>query len=148
MTDDNFYLKIAHALTGCQLVEQQLKLYISQALELAKKYIGDKMPFKYSGDDYEDSALETLIKTFKKLSDNAQLSAALSAFKDERNFLSHKAITHCLDPDMDLSLPERIEVEERLISIQNEANRLWHAIHEEANKFVGHLYFEDESGAG
>jgi hypothetical protein len=130
-----------------QLVEQQLKLYISEALELAKKCIGDKMAFQYSGDDYQNSALETLIKTFNKLSDNAQLASALSAFKDERNFLSHKAITHCLDPDMELSLPERSQVETRLLAIQEEANRLWHAIHEEANNFRGHLYFDDESDA-
>ncbi|MEN1930185.1 hypothetical protein WCE37_14515 [Luteimonas sp. MJ250] len=147
MADDRFYLKVAHALTGCQLVEQQLKLYISEALELAKKCIGDKMPFNFAGDDYENSALETLIKTFKKLSNNAQLGTDLSAFKDQRNFLSHKAITHCLDPDMELSLPERAEVEKRMLAIQDEANRLWHAIHVEANSFRGHLYFDDESDA-
>jgi len=146
MADDQFYLKVAHALTGCQLVEQQLKLYISEALELAEKCIGDKMTFKFSGDDYENSALEALIKTFKKLSNNAQLASDLSAFKEERNFLSHKAITHCLDPEMELSVPERSEVERRMLSIQEEANRLWHAIHEEANNFRGHLYFDDESG--
>jgi hypothetical protein len=33
---DDFYLKVAYALSGCQLVEQELKLYITQALELAK----------------------------------------------------------------------------------------------------------------
>ena len=46
MDEDDFYLKVAHALSGCQLVEQQLKLYITEALELAKKCIGKKMPFK------------------------------------------------------------------------------------------------------
>ncbi|MEN5062430.1 hypothetical protein [Luteimonas sp. TWI1416] len=147
MADDCFYLKVAHALTGCQLVEQELKLYISEALELAKKFVGDKIPFKYSGSDYEDSALETLIKTFKKLSNNPQLANDLMAFKEERNFLSHKSITHCLDPDIELSAPERAEVESRLIAIQAEASRLRRALHEEGNNFRGYLYFEDESDA-
>jgi len=46
MDEDDFYLKVAHALSGCQLVEQELKLYITKALDLAKKCIGDKMSFK------------------------------------------------------------------------------------------------------
>jgi hypothetical protein len=143
MADNRFYLKVAHALTGCQLVEQQLKLYISQALELAQKCVGSRMPFKFSGEDYENSALETLIKTFKKLSNNEQLVRDLLAFKEERNYLSHRAITSCLDPDMELSLPEVAEAERRLLAIQEEANRLWHALHEEASNFIGHLYFEE-----
>lgn len=141
MADDRFYLKVAHALSGCQLVEQQLKLYISQAFELAQKCVGNRMTFKFSGEDYENAALESLIKTFKKLSNNEQLIQDLNAFKDERNFLSHRAITSCLDPDMELSLSEAAEAEQRLLAIQDEANRLWHAIHEEAGNFLGHLYF-------
>lgn len=141
MTDTPFYLKVAHALSGCQLVEQQLKLYISESLELAKKCIGDRMPFKYSVDDYENSALETLIKTFKKLSNNEQLARDLTAFKDDRNFLSHRAITFCLDPDLELSQPGREEVERRLSKIQDESIRLWQEIDEEANHIRGHLYF-------
>lgn len=141
MTDAPFYLKVAYALSGCQMVEQQLKLYISESLELAKKCIDDRMPFKYSGDDYENSALEALIKAFKKLSNNEQLGRDLTAFKDERNFLSHRAITFCLDPDLELSQREREEVERRLVKIQEESTRLWREIDEEANHFRGHLYF-------
>jgi hypothetical protein len=35
--DNKFYLHIAIALSGCQLVEQQLKLYIAEALEQVAK---------------------------------------------------------------------------------------------------------------
>lgn len=77
MDEDDFYLKIARALSGCQLVEQELKLYITEALELAKKRIGNKMPFKMSGEDYANSSLEGLIKIFKKLSDNETLVSEL-----------------------------------------------------------------------
>jgi len=49
-----------------------------------------------SGEDYQDSSLEGLIKIFKKLTSNETLARNLEAFKRERNFLSYEAITSCL----------------------------------------------------
>lgn len=138
-----FYLHVAEALSGCQLVEQELKLYISEALELIQKCVGTRLPFNMCGQDYEDSSLERLIDTFKKLNDNAVLVAALRKFKDERNFLSHKGITHCLDYEGEYDEIAASEFEARLLNIQPEARRLCIAIHEEANKFRGHLWFEE-----
>lgn len=143
MEDEDFYLEIAYALSACQLVEQQLKLYISEALELAQKCINNKIPFKMSGLDYENSSLERLIEVFKKLNDNKELFTDLERFKTERNFLSHKGITHCLDYEGELFLPIAEKFNERLVAIQKEARRLYHAIHVEANKFRGHLWFDD-----
>jgi hypothetical protein len=143
MDENDFYLKVARALSGCQLVEQQLKLNITEALELAKKCIGEKMPFKMTGEDYADSSLERLIEIFRKLSDNEALVAELRKFKNERNFLSHKGITHCLDCEGELFHSTALEFQGRLAAIQNEAQRLYIAIHEEANKFRGHLWFDD-----
>lgn len=140
MDENTFYLKVAHALSGCQLVEQELKLYITEALELVKKCVGDKRPFKMSGEDYADSSLEKLIAIFKKLSDNESLVTELGQFKDERNFLSHKGITHCLDYEGDLFHSAAFEFQDRLEAIQSEARRLRNALHDEANKF---LWFED-----
>jgi hypothetical protein len=97
MNEDDFYLKVAYALSGCQLVEQELKLYLTEAFELTQKCIGNRMPFKLSGDDYADSSLERLIEMFRKLTDNDTLVTELRRFKEERIFLSHKGITHCLD---------------------------------------------------
>lgn len=148
MDEDDFYLKVAHALSGCQLVEQQLKLYITEALDLAKKCIGDKMPFKMNGEDYADSSLERLIEIFTKLSDNQALVAELRQFKKERNFLSHKGITHCLDYEGDLFHSIALEFQDRLEAIQSEARRLRSALHEEANKFRGNLWFDDLTKAG
>lgn len=142
MNEDKFYSQVARALSGCQLVEQQLKLYITEALNLARKCIDGKMPFKLNGDDYEDSSLERLIETFKKLSSNEVLSRDLVAFKKERNFLSHKAITHCLDYEGELLDPAAEDMQARLLAISKEAGRLCGAIHLEANKFRGHLYFD------
>ncbi|MDP2784854.1 MAG: hypothetical protein Q8O38_09735 [Sulfurimicrobium sp.] len=139
MDTDDFYLRVAHALSGCQLVEQELKLYITEALDLAKKCIGDRMPFKVSGENYADSSLERLIEAFRKLSDNDALVTELRQFKDERNFLSHKGITHCLDYEGELFHKTAVEFQDRLEAIQSEAQRLRNALHEEANKFRGHL---------
>lgn len=61
MIDDSFYLKVAHALSGCRLVEQDLKLYITEVFDLARKRIGSVLPFKLSD---ENSSLEVLLKIF------------------------------------------------------------------------------------
>ena len=143
MDETDFYLKVAHALSGCQLVEQQLKLYLTEALELAKKCIGEKIPFKMRGEDYADSSLERLIEIFRKLNDNEALADDLNKFKNERNFISHKGITHCLDYEGELFQSTALEFQDRLTAIQSEAQRLYIAIHEEANKFRGHLWFDD-----
>lgn len=148
MNDDDFYLKVAHALSGCQLVEQELKLYITEALELAKKCIDSKMPFKMTGEDYANSSLEGLIKIFKKFTNNDILVNELNRFKEERNFLTHKGITHCLDYEGSLFDSTANEFQDRLNAIQSEASRLTDAIHEEANKFRGHLWFDDLTKTG
>lgn len=142
MDEDDFDLKVARALSGCQVVEQQLKLYITEALDLARKCIRERMPFKMAGGDYADSSLERLIDTFRKLTDNEELVAALTRFKKERNFLTHKAITYCLDYEGELCPSTALELQKRLDAIQEEAKRLYDAIHEEANKFRGYLWFD------
>ncbi len=142
--EDEFYLQIAHALSGCQLVEQKLKLYITEALELATKCIKGKMPFNMRGDDYANTSLERLIQTFDKLTDNKMLVKELNKFKDERNFLSHRGITHCLyyyEEELDHSTAE--EILPRLEAIKSEADRLRVAIHEEAIKITVQLDFGD-----
>ena len=138
---DDFYLQVAYALSGCQLVEQELKLYISEALEYVSKCVGKRLPFKMSGQDYEDASLERLIDVFRKLTDNEVLVAELRKFKSERNFLSHKGIAHCLDPMGDLGSMSVAEVTPRLQAVQAEAERLRRSIHEQGGSFKGHLYF-------
>lgn len=142
MDTDDFYLRIARALSGCQLVEQELKLYITEALELVQKCVSGKLPFGMSGDDYADASLERLIEIFRKLSNNPTLVTQLRKFKEERNFLSHRDIAHCLDPDGELDFATASEFENRLVGIEPEAQRLCIAIHEEANKFRAHLWFD------
>lgn len=151
MSDDAFYLRVAHALSGCQLVEMELKLYITEAYDLVRKRLAGVLPFKASGGDFDNAPLERLIKVFGQLSDNESLVRELDKFKNERNFLSHRAIASCVDPDGQLSVPERdglMEYDGRLDSIQVNARTLREAIHLEANKFRGHLYFDDLTKGG
>lgn len=148
MDTNDFYLRVAQALSGCQLVEQELKLYIAEAFELVQKCVAGKLSFSMNGEDYADASLERLIDTFRKVSDSHALVTELRKFKDERNFLSHKGIAHCLDPDGELDIGAASDFQQRLAAIQPEAQRLRLAIHEEANKFRGHLRFEDLSQKG
>ena len=127
-TSEKFYRRIADALTGCQLIEQKLKLYIAEAYEAISERVGDRVPFKWHGSDVEDSSLEHLINTFKKLSDNDQLIQDLYKFKKQRNFLTHKGIVYCLNPDLEFDDQTRAEVEAQLDNMQPEAERLWQAI--------------------
>ncbi len=141
LEEDEFYLKIAQALSGCQLVEQYLKLYIAEAFELVTKCINNRMIFKMEGKDYDNSSLERLIEIFKKFTENQQLVTELNAFKKERNFLSHKGITHCLDYEEELSSTAVAEFDKRLENIKTEATRLQTAIYEELGNIRVELDF-------
>ena len=143
-TEDEFFVSVAHALAGCQRVEQELKLYITQALELTKTCVGQKLPFKIRGEDFADSSLERLIDIFKKLSDDETHVHDLQQFRDERNFLSHKAITHCLDGGGRFCQETAFDLQDRLQAIQREAKRLSLSIFEKA----AILGFDDLTDAG
>ncbi|MEX8518225.1 MAG: hypothetical protein AB3X44_06890 [Leptothrix sp. (in: b-proteobacteria)] len=140
MENLEFYLRIAGAISGCQLVEQELKLYLSEALDFVQKCVAGRIPFGMSGLDYKDASMERLIKIFSKLSNNQSLVDDLEIFKKERNFLSHRGIADCLDPDGEVDLLEASKFEARISAIQPESQRLRAAINNEANKFRGHLW--------
>lgn len=137
----DFYLQVAYALSGCQLVEQELKLYISGALEYVRKCVGNRLPFKMGGQDYEDASMERLIETFRKLTNNDELVVELRKFKTERNFISHKGIAHSLDPMGDVENISVAEFIPRLQAVQTEADRLCRVIHEEGRSFNARLCF-------
>ena len=101
------------------------------------------MPFKFSGEDYEDSSLERLIHVFNKLTDNERLVDDLAAFKKERNFLSHRGIAHCLDYEGDIFESTATEYQSRLEAMRDEALRLQRAVHDEANKILVELHYGD-----
>lgn len=142
MSRDAFFLRVANALSGCQLVEQELKAYITAALDLVSKRVEGQVPFKMSGRDYDDAPLGRLIDAFKKLSDNSTLVEDLNKFKKERDFLSHKGISHCLDMDGELDGPATADFEGRLRKMIPEAERLRSEIHNSAHGVLAHLWFD------
>ncbi|MDP1670658.1 MAG: hypothetical protein Q8L63_01095, partial [Alphaproteobacteria bacterium] len=104
--------------------EQELKLYISEALELAVKCIGSRMPFRMSGVDFENEALGRLILTFQKLSANEDLVRELRRFLEHRNYLSHKGIVRCLNPDGELDSTQLEDLDARLAQIRTSSAEL------------------------
>lgn len=148
MDKDAFFLRVAHALAGCQLVEQELKLYITEALLLVAKCVDGRLSFRMNGEDYEKDSLGGLIQVFEKLSDNGELVRQLKDFTRKRNTLSHQGITRCLDYEGDISLTDAAKYEQQLLAIEADAERLRIALHNEANKFRGDLYFDPIPDAG
>ena len=144
MEQDEFFIKVSRALSGCQMVEMELKLYLARAVALIKKRLGDRMPFGMSGDDFQNHSLERLITQFKKFSDNPELVKRLNKFKDERSFLSHKAIASCVDPHNGYQEWLASSLDERLLRIEKEATDLFHEIYGESANFLAYLWFEDE----
>jgi len=144
----SYLVKVARALGECQLVEFELKFYISQALELCQKRMKGRLPFGMSGDDYRDASLERLIEAFKKLSDCPPLVSRLKKFKDQRNFVAHRAIAVCMDQEGDFQVEAARALEKELSSIEKEASSLVLAINEENVKFLGHLYFDEVEEKG
>jgi hypothetical protein len=138
----DYFLKVARSLGACQLVEFELKFYIAQSMEVISKFVDGRIPFKMMGRDYENKPLGELIEIFNKLSDNSALAKKLERFKKERNFVAHKAIAECLDPDGGLIDSESEEITERLRKIEKEAAELTEAIHEQSGQSFAHLYFD------
>ena len=140
MRKREFFFKVAEAMSGCQAVEQALKLYITKAFTAVQQRVSEVMTFKMSGRDYDDAPLGNLIKVFSKLVDDKQLVEDLKKFTKERNYLSHRAIYECLDPSGEVDLVEFAKFEPRLNAIGPEAARLGQAI------FVADMLLEMKIG--
>ncbi len=138
----SFLLKTAHALGACQLVEFELKIYITQAFELCRKRVGGTLPFTMTGNDYENTPLGPLVAQFRKLSDCPRLVKRLESFSKERNFLAHKAISDCMDPDGGFQPGKAKAMTLRLEKIKQEAFALVDEINNESRKWLPRLYFD------
>jgi hypothetical protein len=142
-TENEFFHKVALGMAGCQRVEQYLKLYISEAYAFTKECINGRMEFRFSGKDVENSSLERLIEIFSKFLDDPVLVKELRRFKDERNFLSHTAITHSYDYGGDYSELMAIYLEPRLMQIEKHAQSLVDRIHQHHGNLLCERYFEN-----
>lgn len=133
--------KVASSLEGCQLLELELKLYLDKAFEVIRRSVKGVIAFRHTGKDCENHSLERLISEFRKVSSNDELIFNLVKFKDERNFLAHRAIINCSDQegvfdDSNADYP-------RLEAIHREADRLCAAVYEEYTKFAYYYEFGD-----
>lgn len=90
---------LTKALAAFQLIESFLKLHIQYSLKLASAHLFGKVPFHFSGAEYEAASLERLLTVFRKLTDNTSLASKLEKLKEKRNYCAHRAILDYLgDP--------------------------------------------------
>ncbi|KAB7703183.1 hypothetical protein GBN26_02100 [Plesiomonas shigelloides] len=78
-------------LSGYQLIEASLKLYIVNYFRIAKYYISDRIHFGFDGSDYHDAPLGQLVKVFSKTCADKELVADLKSEISHRNHVAHKA---------------------------------------------------------
>jgi hypothetical protein len=94
---ESLYLRrVGEALAACQLLEFFLKIYIRIAFKAIKESLVERLPFGFTGEDYENAPMERLLNVFQKLSDHKALHKRLNALKEERNHLAHRAIVEYL----------------------------------------------------
>ena len=69
MRHSEFYLKVASALAGCQILEQEIRLYIAAAHLAIRNNLPTHIPYKVSEDGNAGSSLGNLIGKFKNVKD-------------------------------------------------------------------------------
>lgn len=141
MKTREFYLRIAKALEGCQLLEMELKLFLAEKRELDMRRGRSPRPTDESANSFDDVALGKLIKKFRKASKNHSLADSLEAFRAERDFLAHKAISSCLDYEHEFDEYSLTDVGPRILAIQKNAALLTDKVHEEFSKISAILAF-------
>jgi len=137
----DLYLDVAKALTGCQLLEQELKAYLSAWRALEHDSSAAALPT--SSPEFDEKPLGQLVITFRKANSNIRLIDELWRFKDERNFLAHRAIQECLDLEGELFLTSVHETIPRIREIEATARRLRSDVYNEMNTLLVSRWFED-----
>ena len=104
-----FGTNVSSALLAFQLIEENLKLYITFSFKLIRIRLNQTVPFNFDGTEFENAPLERLLHIFARLTDNNPLVSRLNKLKKNRNFVAHFAFVEYLKSMDDPS--------------QNEANR-------------------------
>lgn len=97
-----FHKLAGGALSGCQAVEDALKIYLGIAFEVVKKRVAGELNGDFGADLYETEPLHRLIGIFKSISGDKVLTESLQGFKKRRNRFVHHAIVASLDYDGEL----------------------------------------------
>jgi len=114
---DAFYLEVANALSHCQNIELDLRLYIESAFDFLRLIAKDKMPFKIDRKKFEDQPLGKLIESFKPLTDKTELVADIEKFRKLRNFVAHQAIVKGMDAQRNVSSEKVEEVRTKITEL-------------------------------
>ncbi|MDY4284588.1 MULTISPECIES: hypothetical protein [Xanthomonas] len=86
------YQEIANlTLGGYQLIEALLKTYLRNYFNIAKHRLGRDLHFGFTGSDYDNAALGTLLKVFAKTCSDSQLVKDLQAEIPHRDYVAHQA---------------------------------------------------------
>ena len=95
MSTAQYYRESAsHALAGFQLLEEGLKSYVGTYHDTVRKFLPDKLVYRYSRQDIQDAALGKLVGVFSKISANDKLISELRTLTKTRDDLAHKAFVH------------------------------------------------------
>lgn len=79
------------ALSGYQLIEASLKLYLRNYFKIVKYLISEKLYFGFDGKDYDNAPLGRLIDAFSKTCSDTELVSDLKQENTHRNHIAHKA---------------------------------------------------------
>ena len=95
-TDRDFaaksYQEIANlTLGGYQLIEALLKTYLRNYFNIAKHRLSSDFHFGFTGSDYDNAALGTLLKVFAKTCSDSQLVKDLQTEIPHRDHVAHQA---------------------------------------------------------
>jgi hypothetical protein len=90
--EKNFQHVTSLALGGYQLIEALLKTYLRNYFAIAKYRLGADLHFGFSGDDYDQAALGTLLKVFSKTCADRELVKDLQAEVKHRDHVAHQAL--------------------------------------------------------
>ena len=121
--ESHFLRSVAKALGVCQIVEEILKIYISTSFCRIKDALNGRIPFRFSGTDYDQAAMDKLLQVFRRLSDHDALVKRLTAFKKQRDFVAHRAIMEYAKHGP-RSAKDHREMSKRLDEVEREGNVL------------------------
>ncbi|WP_157579398.1 hypothetical protein [Pseudoalteromonas tunicata] len=79
------------ALSGYQLIEASLKLYLRNYFNIARYLISDQLYFGFDGKDYDNAPLGKLVSVFAKTCPDNNLVSELKAEISHRNHIAHQA---------------------------------------------------------
>jgi hypothetical protein len=123
-----------HALAGFQLVEEALKSYIGQYRDAVRRFLPEKLTYRYARQDVQEAALGKLVNVFAKVTPNDKLVAELRGLVKARDDLAHKAFVNLYGPK-----PSEEEFRKRgdaFIQVARRLGNILGELHEESVRLV------------